>query len=175
MTDLWDERYTPSDAAIIKHKARSLIGHYGYRRGDEKDIQQELAMHVFQKTHRHDGRKASRGTFVAHIADNKVRNMIEYRTAKKRNARRNVPLKDMGDGVLLDGSISTVRLIRQLAVREAVARMPNDLQQVAILLGTYSPAEVQRMLHLPRGQVRSRMQRIGAILDAAELNPRKED
>src|SRR5690606_8095170 len=108
-------------------------GHYGYRSSDVDDIEQELAMHAFQQTHRHDPNRGSRAKFIGKVATNRLINMVEARTAKKRDRRRDITIDGAPSDVLLDGHETPERLDLHLDVHAAIARMPADLQNIALL------------------------------------------
>jgi RNA polymerase sigma factor (sigma-70 family) len=170
-----DPRFNEADAAIIKRKAKRLAGHYGYRISDVEDIEQDLAMHVFQQTHRHEPGRGSREKFVSKVAKNKLLNLIEKHTAKKRDRRRDVPADDVGEGALLDGGIAPDRIDLVIDVREAIARLPEDLRQVAVLRQQHSEKELEGLLNLTRAQVRGRLQRLERLLREAGLAPDSEE
>ena len=164
MKPLWDERFTPADAQIIKRKAKRMAGHYGYRTSDVDDIEQDLAMQVFQQTHRHQPDLGSREKFVGKVAKNSLINLIEAKTAKKRDRRRDINVDDAPSDVLLDGHDTPERLDMRLDVRAAIARMPADLREIALLRMELNEREVEAKLGLTRAQVRTRMQRLAAFL-----------
>jgi DNA-directed RNA polymerase specialized sigma24 family protein len=174
MRGLWDERFTPADAEIIKRKARKLAGHYGYRASDVEDIEQDLATHVFQQTHRHLPERGSREKFVSKVAKNKLLNLIEKRTAMKRGDGRNVSVDEAGERALLDGSISPDSLDVVIDVRAVIVALPDELRQVALLRQQHSQKELEGLLHLTRAQVRCRIQHLECIFREAGLAPDSE-
>ncbi len=174
MPELWDERFTPADAEIIKRKARRLVGHYGYRTSDAEDIEQDLAMHVFQQTYRHRPDRGSREQFVSTIAKNKLLNMIEHRTAQKRDNRRDVRADDTDERALLNKSGSPERIDLSLDLRDALARMPPELREIALRLPDETAAEIARALNLTRAKVRTRIQQIRRFLEDAGFGSNSE-
>lgn len=166
-----DPRFTESDAEIIQRKAERLVGHYGYRPSDVEDIQQDLAMHVFPRTHLHRPERGSREAFVSQIVKNRILHLIEARTALKRDNRHNVSIDKAGEGTLLDGTNTAEQVDVVIDVREAIERLPEELKQVAILRQQYSESELEGLLGLTRGQVRSRIQRLQRIFRDAHLAP----
>jgi hypothetical protein len=170
-----DPRFTEADADIIKRKAKRLVGHYGYRTSDVEDIEQDLAMHVFPRTRLHQPEKGSREGFIGTIATNKLRNVIELRTAQKRNRQHDVRIDDLGEGVVNDGTVSQEHLDRQIDVREALRRMPKDLQEIALLRMEHSEKDLEDLLHLTRAQVRVRLDKVEKFLQDAGLDPKSED
>lgn len=162
-----DPRFTPSDAEVIRHKVRKLIGKYGWTASDEPDLQQELSMHVWMRAARHDPGRAARSTFVDRITSNKIANIIEGRLAIKRGGGRTLqPLEDESEGVLLDVDHDASELDRQIDVREALGGLPPELRVVAERLTVESPAEAARSLNLTRQQMRTRMAAIEKRLRA---------
>lgn len=169
-----DPRYTEEDAEIIKRKARRLAGHYGYRISDVEDIEQDLATHVFQQTHRHEPERGSREKFISRVVKNKLLNLIEQRTAKKRDRRRDVSADDVGDGVLLDAAATPERIDVGIDVRTVIARLPEQLRQVAVLRQEHSEKEIEGLLGLTRAQVRGRLEHLERVFREAGLAPDSE-
>lgn len=170
-----DPRFTEEDAEIIKRKAKRLAGHYGYRSSDVEDIEQDLAMHVFQQTHRHQPERGSREKFVSKVAKNKLLNLIEQRTAKKRDRRRDVRMDEVGEGALLDGENTPEQIDVGIDVRTVIALLPEDLRQVALLRQRHSEKELEGLLKLTRAQVRGRLQRLERIFREAGLAPDSDE
>lgn len=150
-----DPRFTPSDAELIKHKVRRIVGRYGFRRSDEEDLQQELALHVFVRMAKFDPSRASRATFVDRICTNKLANLIEHQTAQRRNPGRCVGSLDGAlEEMVADGRDDQTDARLDLA--DAIAGLPPELQRVAICLMAHKPAEAERVLGLTREQLRHR-------------------
>lgn len=170
-----DPRYTPDDAEIIKRKAKRLVGHYGYRTADVEDLQQELALHVFPRTRLHQPERGSREGFIGTVASNKIRNVIEQRTAQKRDQRHDVRIDDVGEGAVIDGTIAQERIDQQIDVREALRRMPADLREIALLRAEHTEKELGKLLHLTRAQVRTRLGNLEKFLQDAGFDKKSED
>ncbi|MCC7408909.1 MAG: hypothetical protein IT442_12610 [Phycisphaeraceae bacterium] len=168
---LWDEKYQPTDAEIIKKKARKMIGHYGYRTCDVVDLEQELALHVVQQMQLYRPGRGTRAQFVSRIARNKLLNIIERRTAQKRDDRRNVAIEKVVPDVLPGDGTTPAGRDLGIDVQAVLERLPQELRQVAILLPEHKGQEIGRLLGLSRGQVRWRIQQIGQALSAAGLAP----
>lgn len=166
-----DPRFTEADAAIIKRKAKRLQGHYGYRVSDVEDIEQDLATHVFQQSYRYEPARGSREKFISAVAKHKILHLIEKRTAKKRDRRRDVSADDLGEAALLDGKNTTDQIDRVIDMRDAIACLPEELRQVALLRSEHSEREIEGLLGLTRGQVRGRLQRLEHILREAGFAP----
>jgi len=172
MRELWDARFTPADAEVIRKKAATLAGHY--RNSDIDDFEQDLATHVFQQTHRHLPERGSREKFISRVVKNKLLNLIDKRTAMKRGDGRNVSLDEAGERALLDGSISSDRLDVVIDVRAVIVALPDELRQVALLRQQHSEKELEGLLNLTRAQVRGRVQRLEHIFREAGLAPDSE-
>lgn len=161
MQPLWDERYQPADAEIVKRKARQISGPRGYRDCELADIEQELAMQVFQHVHRQRPDRGSRAGFVGKVAKNALLNLIERRSAKKRDDRRNIEYDDGPEGTLLDGETTPEHIDHELDLEEVKRRMPPDLRQVLEMrMAGHSDKELESQLGLSRGKVRTLIQRL---------------
>jgi RNA polymerase sigma factor (sigma-70 family) len=165
----YDERLTAADAALIRHKARRLIGHHGFTGHDIEDLEQDLCLHVLQRSDRFDPARGARHAFIATVIHNKIANILAGRTAQRRDRRREQLFGEMDD-------IAGADEIRQrdltLDVRVVVGRLPPDLRLVAGLLRENgSLAEVSRRTGLSREQVRGRRRRIRDHLTSAGLAP----
>lgn len=169
MRELYDERFTPADEAVLRHKARRLVGHYGYSATDLDDVRQELALRVFPRTRVHDPARGTRAGFVKAVADRCLVNLIEYRTAKRRDGRRDVSAAEAGERLLVDAKTSPERVDLQLDVRSALAGLPAELREVAARLAWQSEAAVARDMGLTRSAVRYRVGLIREHLAAAGL------
>ena len=171
MDSLWDGRFTPADAQIIKHKAKKLVGHYGYRFGDVEDIRQDLAAHVLQRMDRYQPGRGPRAAFVSTVAKHKLLNLIEQRRALKRGGGRNVPLDAVGEGVLLDSRTAIDAVDLAIDVRTVLEGLPDELQQMAILRQCHTERQLELLLGLTRGQVRARIRQLEAVFRRAGLAP----
>ena len=143
--------FDPQIAALIKHKAKRLIGRYGFRRDDREDLEQELAMHVVAGMQKYEPSRASARTYADRIISSKIASIIERATAQKRDRRRERPLQD--DVVLLARSTPATDLVAD--VRCAVAALPPDLRALVTLFENHSQAEVARRTGLSRQRVRT--------------------
>ena len=155
-----DPRFTDADAEIIRRKAKRLAGHCGYRTSDVEDIEQDLAMHVFQQTHRHDPERGTREKFVSKIVKNKLLNIVESRNAKKRDVRRERmldPDKEMPQ-LGLKGDEGSVDV--KMDIAGAMAGLPEDLRDLALRLMTDQKAEAGRAANLSPQQMKTAVARI---------------
>lgn len=174
MGALWDERYTPADAAIIKQKARRMLGRSGYGKSDVEDIEQVAAMHLFQKTHLHRPGRGPREKFVCKVVKNKLLNMIEAKTARKRDNRRDVSLDHVDQAVLRDGR-SSERAGVQMDVQDALKRMPDGLREIALLRIDLRPSQIEKLPGMTRGKVRWALEQIEQFLHDAGLGQKRDE
>ena len=171
-----DPRFTESDAAIIRRIARRMYGHYGYGLSDVEDIEQELALHISQVSHRYDPTRSPRRRFVSKAAKNKLLNLIERRIAQKRNESRNVAYDDSTPAVLNDGSATQAQIVLHLDMKAGAERLPHDVRQALdLLLAGHSERDLERLMGLTRGQVRTLIKRMACILRKAGLDPNQKD
>jgi hypothetical protein len=165
-----DPRFTPADAEIVKNKARGVLGRFGFRLSDREDLEQDLATHVFQKTALHDPNRGSKKAFVGAIAENKLLNLIQIRTAKKRDDRQNIEYAEGPARTLIDGAVNQGQIDLQIEMREMARSMPRDVREVyeLMLLG-YREAELQSQLHFSRQRVRTLIKKVEASIRESNL------
>lgn len=176
MQPLWDERYQPADAEIVKKKARQMWGPRGYLDYEIADIEQELAMQVFQRIDRQRPDRGPRAGFVAKVAKNALLNLIERRSAKKRDDRRNIEYGDGPEGTLIDGEMTAQQIDLELDLEDMKNRMPPDLRQVLELrMAGHSDRELEDRLGLTRGRVRTLSRRLQQFGTEAGLDTPDED
>ncbi len=165
--DEW--RYKAADAAEIKSKAKRLRGHFGYRSCDIEDVEQELATHLVQRMDQYVPDRGSRGAFVGRVVKYRILNLIEARTAAKRDGRRSVSINRAGECALIDVSCDDVDL--RIDVQSALSYLPEDLRVVALLRMEHREKEIADLLGLTRARVRWRMRQLEKALRAAGLAP----
>jgi DNA-binding transcriptional regulator WhiA len=84
-------------------------------------------------------------------------------------------MDDVGEGALLDGESTPEQIDVGMDVREVIARLPDDLRQVALLRQKHSEKELEGLLDLTRAQVRGRLQRLERIFREAGLAPDSDE
>ena len=82
-----DEGVDRDVVRIIKHKARTLVGSYGFVEDDRQDLEQDLTLDVLRRLAKFDPARAQLATFVSRLVDHRIANIIEERTAQKRDYR----------------------------------------------------------------------------------------
>jgi RNA polymerase sigma-70 factor, ECF subfamily len=156
---------------LIRHKARQLIGKYGFTWDDYEDLCQEMILDLLTRLPRFDPGKASLNTFVTRVVNRRVANLIRDRMRAKRDHRREglsfdeqVEQGDCeieeGDGA---GGQSNGDLLRdcqghpeadgldlRLDVSRAISSLPPDLKLLAELLLIHSIADAARELGVSR-------------------------
>jgi hypothetical protein len=82
-------RYDGLDAevvAIVRRKAHSLIGLYGYNKSDTEDLEQTLMVHVLSELPRHNPSACQRGAFIERTLRDYVSELARRVRATKRAA-----------------------------------------------------------------------------------------
>lgn len=154
----------PASAAIIKSKARRLVGRSGLRAQDRADLEQELSLHVFQKRPRFNPRRGSWTAFVRRVVERYGENLVRARRTAKRYGGPTDPLTDAVPA--RDENDARAR-----AVLEAVAGLPAELREVAELVLSGSVAAAARELGVSRSTVYARLREIRFRTEFAELDP----
>ena len=80
---------------LIGHKARRLVGHFGFTRSDREDIEQDLVLHLLKQIPHFDSRRGSERTFIDRIVNRKVVSIVRGRLAARRDYRRLSSLNDV--------------------------------------------------------------------------------
>jgi RNA polymerase sigma-70 factor (ECF subfamily) len=156
---------------VIRHKARQLIGKYGFTRDDYDDLQQEMMLDLLRRLGKYDPSRAGLSTFVARIVDRKVSNLIRHQKQEKRDfSVRVLPLDAEVDGqdgepLGLDEVLSQdayddevgghdrpqfERLDLRIDLTLVLDDLPDDLRELARRLQTRTMAEIARELGMPR-------------------------
>ncbi len=72
--------------SVIKNKARQLARRSDFSRSDEKDLAQDMRLHLLRRRHRFDPARSSYSTFVARVIDAWIATMLRDRRRRKRGA-----------------------------------------------------------------------------------------
>lgn len=177
---------TEKAKSLIRYKAISLIGKYGFTRDDAPDIEQELYLDLLERFPNFDPEKSSYGTFVYNLVNNKVATLIQYRTQQKRDYRKcNVSLEDDAGEIngetlevsdTIDSDECDIRLGRKhlpttdktdlvIDLAQAIESLPDDLKHIAHLLGEKSINEIADSLSITRFSVSRRIKKIRQHLE----------
>ena len=154
---------------LVHCRALLLVGKVGYQRDDVNDIKQDLIMDLLEALPTFDPAKAAYNTFVSRVVTRKISNLIRHRKAQARDPRREACSLnddvDIGeeemeplfttinedDHDLRRGKYRRTREEREdlrLDIDSAISELPLDLQHVAELLMSMTPAEVARELNM---------------------------
>ena len=156
---------------VIRHKARQLIGKYGFTPDDYDDIRQEMALDLLTRLTKFDPARASVNTFVARVVDRRISTLIRHRQQEKRDYRReawsldepvnNEDCAGATRGELLGQDECDLRAGKQtrpeservdlsLDLSIAISELPPDLKHLAELLLTHTITQAAQELGVPR-------------------------
>jgi len=154
----------------IRYRVEHLIGKFGYTKSDRDDLTQELILDLLEAMPHFDPTRGSRKTFICRVLDRKVRSLIRYQTAQKRDSQRVQQSIDSvrPDDPTFDEEKQRERLGRssttapdqidlQLDVAEVLKRMPERLQRVAQVLASHTPQQAARVLGIKRSELEEAM------------------
>lgn len=150
----------------IRYRVEHVIGKFGYTTSDRDDLTQELILDLLEAMPFFDPTRGSRKTFICRVLDRKIRSLIRYQTAQKRDSQRVQQSVDeiRPDHPTFDEEQQRRRLGRasihataqtdlRLDVATAVERMPRRLQRVAQALASHPPHQAARILGVPRSRL----------------------
>lgn len=160
----------PVAAAIIRRKARQLVGRGGFGPSDRQDIEQDLLVDLLERLPSFDPEQSAIHVFVAMVVKRHAANLLRYGKAEKRDRRRECSLhKVVGhdeQGPVELGSAVTSRerdAVTQQARRDAgeaaemaldvaelIERLPPQLRQLAKRLQTQTVSQAAREMRVPR-------------------------
>jgi RNA polymerase sigma factor (sigma-70 family) len=156
---------------LIRCKVRTLAKRYVFARGQHEDLCQDLSLQVVTARQRYDAAKAQPLTFADRVTTRRISDLIAHATAACRDRCRERPLAGGGEDLPLTGPDEQARLESALDVRDAVARLPEDLREIAVLLAEDNEAAVVRRTGLSRERVRGMVRRIRQHFAALGLGP----
>jgi RNA polymerase sigma-70 factor (ECF subfamily) len=135
---------------IIRHRARMLIGLFGFTEHDVPDIQQELFLELYKRKENFDPEKGKESTYIARVVESKVLDLIKQRQAECRDWRRcrdslnrTVTLPEVGviekiDTLEFEQSSDPLLILDVTLILE---RLPPDLQEFCQVLKYYNKNE----------------------------------
>lgn len=176
---------------LIHHKARQLVGNYGFSRDDQPDIEGELTADLLARLPKFDGSRAALNTFVSRVVNHQVARMIQERLAAMRDYRRcrpslNEPVTpDVPEGKELIESLDQDTYLRmtgrqsmpvadQAARRVDLARALGKLsapqRALCARLASGQPvADIARELGLHRSTIYTQIEEIRTVFRQAGL------
>ena len=164
-------KLNPYAVILIRKKARSLVGKYGFTKSDLEDIEQDLSMDLLKRQSGFDPEKSSATTFITIVVNNCVATVIEHRKAEKRDYRIGVYSLDEEIDCGDDSSMLRHELVNQdsylkkswetaqirvanldchLDCKRAIQSLPPALREIALLLCRVSITEAANITGIPR-------------------------
>lgn len=184
-TDSGRDRLLPTATGIIRRRARSLVGQYGFTSSDVADIEHDLALDLLRRAVHFDSNEGTEIQFVMTVVKHGVATLVKQRRAIKRGADVLIVSfdeeldKDRGNGVtrhdIIDAD-SYLGITRgpdtpaarrrdvRLDLERALSTLPPDLRQLAEYLREMTPSEVARATGVPRTTINDRIKKLGAAL-----------
>lgn len=167
----------------ISCAASRLIGSYGFTRQDREDIEQDLTCELLQQLKIFDPDRGERNAFIVSRVNYAVCEMIRIRSTLKRQATV-LPLNDrVADALRENSSNSPYRISDQRCERDQkqrelagdvagiIAKLPSDLQEIAMALQHESHRAVVARLGITRNKMADYIIQIRAIFVRAGLTP----
>jgi len=178
--DDFNEKVDRFTRGIIRHKINQLIGRAGFTEQDRKDLEQELILRLLQSLPSFDPNHAHRNVFTTTVIERYVANILRNKRAMKRDHRRVSSLHvmvDIGeeDRIEMTQNISQreldaqrgrhprsdeelAQLVQDLA--EAMAKLPDELRELAERLKTETVSEIARDKGIPRTTLNESVRRL---------------
>lgn len=181
--------YTRYIRELIQFKARQVTRVRGFRESDHEDVVQELSTYLWSRIHLFDPTRASLSTFADRVIASAVAMMIRDRQRKKRRPRCSVSSLEQchrsaeGEVLSLREMIGRADLNRRTggrtesteatalmaAVREAIQRLPPELQKACHVLIAANPTFAARKLGMSRRQMQKVIHEIRKHFEQAGL------
>ncbi len=165
----------PTIQALIRRKARQLIGRAGFRADDREDIEQELHLLLLKRLTAFDPIRGPLERFVTRVLGRYGTNLLRRQRAGKRDHRRTRPPATAGPEGLADDARRPQRRSQEelsdLAadVANLLRQLPPTLRDLAARLQSASLAQVARDLRVPRTTLYSRIRRLRQSFEDAGL------
>ena len=175
---------------LIRHKARQLVGTYGFTESDRDDLEQELRIDLLRRRGKYNPAKAKLSTFTDRVVAHCIATIIEARKAAKRDYREcdcslNDPITfedgdegELGDTVACETYLrrpspaSDAQLNRRdmaIDVTALIARLSHEQQRLCSLLQEHTVLEISAICQIPRGTLYDRIKEIRIIFEDAAL------
>lgn len=175
---------------LIRQKARQLVRHPGFRKSEQRDIEQELAMELVLKYRCFDPDRARETTFIARVVENKAISLVRARVAEKRDFRRDAHSLNETVSDAEGGSVERAQTLDASSARthtgqaqrsaeeqaqlrfdmvEVLKALPEDLRPLAELLMEMSEYAASRVLGKSRRQVANDVARLRELFEDADL------
>ena len=187
--DDFNEKVDRFARGIIRRKINQLIGRAGFTEQDRKDLEQELILRLLQSLPSFDPNHAHRNVFTTTVIERYVANILRNKRAMKRDHRRVSSLHvmvDIGeeDKIEMTQNISQreldaqrgchprsdeelAQLVQDLA--EAMAKLPDELRELAERLKTETVSEIARDKGIARTTLNESVRRLRRRFENAGL------
>lgn len=185
------EDYDEYAITTIKLKVRQLIKRCGFDASERDDLEQELALHLFERIREHDPERGTMKTFIVCVVENKTRTMIRVRNRRAESIaaspfslNEEIPEED-GFGVmqrmdaidredyLLEAGLLSRPVFELLEMRVDIERVIDTLSQplreICEHLKTQTVTQISAGTGASRQQVYDAIRKLRGIFDEAGL------
>lgn len=177
-------------AAIIRKKARSLRGKYGFNESDVEDIEQEIVIDLWKRRNRFNPGRSHENYFIVMVARHAIARIIERAKADMRRVHTRTrsldqPVDDRSDeSPLLHETLTEEDHLPRLRDRSrspederdlvldleaGISTLPGELRHIARLLKFYSMSEISRKTGIPRTTLNDKRMQIRKALEGRGL------
>jgi len=166
---------------IIHRKVRMLIGRAGFREHERQDLEQELVLRLLQSIPLFDAKQAHWNVFVTTVIERAVAQILRDRRAAKRNGGDQVgsldtflETEDEGEvrvllPIIEDQSTLHERADLSIDIVSVLARLPDDLRDLAQRLQRQSLSQAARDLGVSRSTLQRRLEHLRRHFEEAGL------
>ena len=177
---------------LVRAKARSLVGKYGFTWQDVDDIAQDLLLDLVERMDAYDKAKSRLGTFITRVVNHRVANIVEARKASKRGLGQTMVSLDApitgksGEAgrsrhELIDeetylqrtrpsGRSAAERLDLRIDLNAILGSLPEDLRTLCIRLQFESITDLAQSIGVPKSTLYERIRCIRELLEVAGLD-----
>jgi RNA polymerase sigma-70 factor, ECF subfamily len=141
--------------ALIRWKARTLVGRAGLTHQDRPDVEQELAMHLFGPLQKFNRARRTRLSYAQLLVDRFALNLLRDRRAAKRSSG---PLEPLPDELPEPADEVAMALARDVSA--VLGRLPEELRVVAESMKTGTVTDTARALGISRSTVYARLREL---------------
>jgi len=176
--------------ACIRHKAHQLVGQAGFTADDVEDLEQELAIHLFEQLPKFDPTRGAFSTFVDRVLTHKAADILDARFAARRDCRiqvgsldDTVRLREGGEVPIMDLDLEDAMHVqrgisvpspydeaeRSIDLERAMAGLTPEQRDLCRRLMTATIAEISAATGVPRPTLYDRLRQIRAAFERAGL------
>ena len=177
-------------ARLIREKANQLVGRLGFTKSDREDLEQELKLRLWMRSHKFDPAKRHWNVFVTTVVERHVASILQRAGRTKRSADSPpVSLSELvadGDDLLVelgatigpehrealtgrycDSDVNLSDL--KFDVEHVLAGLPDDLRRLCELLKVHCVTDAAQLLGIPRTTASSMITRLRETFAQAGL------